>query len=127
DERYATHGGRGAHMTELDNLIAAWTATVDSGGLLAALHAGGVPAGRIYQARDMFADPHFAAREAIVRLAHPQFRELPIHGVSPRLTGPPGGVRPAGPALGEHNDEVYRGLLGLGDSEMARLTAAGVI
>ena len=127
DERYATHGARGTYMAELDDLIAAWTATVDADDLLKRLHAGGVPAGRIYRAKDMFADPHFAAREAIVRLAHPEFGELPMQGVFPRLTATPGRVRHAGPELGEHNDEVYRGLLGLGDSEMARLTAAGVI
>jgi formyl-CoA transferase len=127
DERYATHGARGAHMTELDDLIAAWTSTVGADELLDRLHAGGVPAGRIYRASDMFSDPHFAAREAIVRLAHPEFGELPMHGVFPRLTATPGRVRHAGPALGEHNDEVYRGLLGLGDSEMARLVTAGVI
>ena len=127
DERYATHGARGTYMTELDDLIAAWTATVDADDLLKRLHAGGVPAGRIYRAKDMFADPHFAAREAIVRLAHPEFGELPMQGVFPRLTATPGRVRHAGPELGEHNDEIYRGLLGLGDSEMARLTAAGVI
>ena len=127
DERYATHGARGASMAELDDLIAAWTATVDADGLLARLHDAGVPAGRIYQAKDMFADPHFAAREAIVRLAHPEFGELPMHGVFPRLSATPGRVRHAGPALGEHNNDVYRGLLGLDDSELAKLTAAGVI
>ena len=127
NERYATHGARGAHMAELDELIATWTATVDADELLERLHADGVPAGRIYQAKDMFADPHFAAREAIVRLAHPEFGELPMHGVFPRLSATPGRVRHAGPALGEHNDDVYRGLLGLDDSEMAKLTAAGVI
>jgi formyl-CoA transferase len=75
----------------------------------------------------MFADPHFAAREAIVRLAHPEFGELPMQGVFPRLSATPGRVRHAGPALGENNDEIYRGLLGLGDGEMEKLTAAGVI
>ena len=127
NERYATHGARGAYMTELDDLIAAWSTTVEADELLERLHAGGVPAGRIYRAKDMFADPHFAAREAIVRLAHPEFGELPMHGVFPRLSATPGRVRHAGPALGEHNDEIYRGLLGLGDSEMTKLTAAGVI
>jgi formyl-CoA transferase len=127
NERYATHGARGASMAELDDLIAAWTATVDADELLRRLHADGVPAGRIYRAKDMFADPHFAAREAIVRLAHPEFGELPMHGVFPRLSATPGRVRHAGPALGEHNEDVYRGLLGLDDSEMAKLTAAGVI
>jgi formyl-CoA transferase len=127
DERYATHGSRGAQMAELDGIIAAWTATVGAEELLGLLHEGGVPAGRIFRAKDMFADPHFAAREAIVRLAHPEFGELPMHGVFPRLTDTPGRVKHVGPALGEHNDEVYRGLLGLGDSEITRLAAADVI
>ena len=127
DEHYATHGARGAHMAELDDLISEWTATVTAGDLLDALHAGGVPAGRIYRARDMLSDPHFAAREAIVRLAHPELGDLPMQGVFPRLSSTPGRVRHVGPELGEHNDEVYRGLLGLGDGEMEELTAGGVI
>jgi formyl-CoA transferase len=114
-------------MAELDDLISAWTATVTADGLLDALHAGGVPAGRIYRARDMLADPHFAAREAIIRLTHPELGDLPMQGVFPRLSSTPGRVRHVGPELGEHNDEVYRGLLGLGDGEMEELTAGGVI
>jgi formyl-CoA transferase len=127
DERYATHGARGANMAELDGLIAAWTAGLKADDLLELLHAGGVPTGRIYQAKDMFSDPHFAAREAIVRLAHPQLGELPMQNVFPRLTATPGWVRHMGPELGEHNDEVYRGLLGLGDNEMTELAAGDVI
>jgi succinyl-CoA---D-citramalate CoA-transferase len=127
DERYATHGARGANMAELDGLIAAWTTGVKADDLLELLHAGGVPTGRIYQAKDMFSDPHFAARQAIVRLAHPQLGELPMQNVFPRLTATPGRVRHLGPELGEHNDEVYRGLLGLGDNEMTELAAGDVI
>lgn len=127
DERYSTHGARGANMAELDDLIAGWTAGRKADDLLELLHAGGVPAGRIYQAKDMLADPHFAAREAIVRLAHPQLGEMPMQNVFPRLTATPGRVQHVGPELGEHNDDVYRGLLGLGDSEMTELAASGVI
>lgn len=127
DERYATHGARGANMAELDDRIAAWTAGQQADVLLERLHAGGVPAGRIYQARDMFSDPHFAAREAIVRLVHPELGELPMQNVFPRLSATPGRVRRVGPELGEHNDDVYRGLLGLGDTEITELAAGGVI
>ncbi|MGE5134264.1 MAG: CaiB/BaiF CoA transferase family protein [Gemmatimonadota bacterium] len=127
DERYATHGARGANMAELDDLIAAWTATQEADGLLAVLHEGGVPAGRIYRAQDMFADPHFAAREAIVRLAHPTLGDLPMQNVFPRLSATPGRVRHAGPELGEHNGDIYRGLLGLGDGQLADLASDGVI
>ncbi len=127
DERYATHGARGANMAELDDLIAGWTATQEADGLLAGLHEGGVPAGRIYRAQDMFADPHFAAREAIVRLAHPTLGDLPMQNVFPRLSATPGRVRHAGPELGEHNGDIYRGLLGLGDGQLADLASDGVI
>jgi formyl-CoA transferase len=127
DERYATHGARGANMAELDGVIAGWTATQEADGLLARLHEGGVPAGRIYRAQDMFADPHFAAREAIVRLAHPTLGDLPMQNVFPRLSATPGRVRHAGPELGEHNGDIYRGLLGLGDGQLADLASDGVI
>ena len=72
-----------------------------------------MPAGRIFRARDMFADPHFAARNAIVTVAHPDFGELPMQNVAPKLSATPGSVRSAGPALGEHNDEIWGELVGL--------------
>lgn len=127
DTRYSTHTARGARMAELDELIAAWTATFKTDDLLDQLHTAGVPAGRIFTARDMFADPHFAAREAIVRLAHPEFGELPMQNVFPKLSETPGSVRHPGPELGEHNKNVYRGLLGLDADTVDQLTADGVI
>jgi formyl-CoA transferase len=127
DERYATHGARGQNMAELDELIAQWSATVKAEELLERLHDNGVPAGRIFKARDMLADPHFAAREAIVRLAHPELGEFAMHNVVPKLSASPGRVRHVGPELGEHNDEIYRDLLGLDDDALSSLRAAGVI
>lgn len=127
DERYATHGARGANMAELDDVIAAWTATVDADRLLELLHAAGVPAGRIFRAKDMLADPHFAAREAIVRITHKDFGELPMQNVAPKLSATPGAVRTAGPELGEHNQAVWGDLLGLAPDDLLRLQADGVI
>jgi crotonobetainyl-CoA:carnitine CoA-transferase CaiB-like acyl-CoA transferase len=127
DPRYATHAARGHNMDELDDLIAAWTAGLGTGELLGRLHDGGVPAGRIYTARDMFEDPHFAAREAIVRLAHPEFGELPMQGAFPRLSETPGTVRHIGPALGEHNADVYGGLLGIPADDLDALSERGIV
>ncbi|NKZ08180.1 CaiB/BaiF CoA transferase family protein [Actinomadura latina] len=127
DPRFAGHADRGRNMEELDELISAWSATLGTEALLEALHEGGVPAGRIYTAKDMFDDPHFAAREAIVRLAHPDFGELPMHNAFPRLSETPGSVRHPGPALGEHNREVYGGLLDLREDEIAALAERGAI
>ena len=127
DPRYATHSARGASMAELDDHIALWSAHRDADDLLAVLHEHGVPAGRIFRAKDMFEDPHFAARQAIVTVPHPDFGELPMHNATPRLSETPGAVRTAGPTLGEHNDEVWGGVLELPDEELARLHAAKII
>jgi formyl-CoA transferase len=127
DERFATHSARGEYMEELDALISDWTAGFDADRLLEALHRAGVPAGRIYRAKDMFEDPHFAARDAIVRLADPGLGEIAMQNVFPKLSATPGRVRSTGPALGASNDDIYRGLLGLDDDELRRLATAGVI
>ena len=127
DERYATHVARGARQAELDALIADWTRTVDLEPLLELLADAGVPAGLIYRAEDMLADPHFAAREAIVRVPHPDFGPLRMQNVAPRLSAEPGRVRHVGPALGEHNDLVYRDRLGLSEETLADYRERGIV
>jgi formyl-CoA transferase len=127
DPRYASHSARGEHQVELDGLIAGWTATLDADRLLAALEEAGVPAGRIYRAADMLADPHYQARQAIVRLADPELGEIAMQNVAPRLSATPGRVAWPGPALGQHYREVYQGLLGLPDEEVERLADQAVI
>jgi formyl-CoA transferase len=127
DPRYASHGARGEHQEELDGLVAEWTSKHEADDLLERLHEAGVPAGRVFRAQDMLADPHFAARKDIVRVPHPEFGEIAMQNVAPRLSDTPGGVRWAGPELGQHNDEVWGRLLGLTADERARLARDGVI
>jgi formyl-CoA transferase len=127
DERYATHGARGARMEELDQLIAEWTVTKQADELLDLMSNGGVPAGRIYRAKDMFADPHFAARDAIVTVQHPVLGDFPMQNVFPKLSETPGKVRSVGPELGQHNEEIYTRLLGIDEDTVSSLRSAGVI
>ncbi|MFG1922275.1 CaiB/BaiF CoA transferase family protein [Cryptosporangium sp. NPDC048952] len=127
DPRYSTHGARGEFMDELDALIADWTVLHDTEELLEALHEGGVPAGRIYKAKDMFGDPHFAARDAIVTVPDANLGPVAMQNVFPKLSASPGSVRATGPELGQHNEEIYSGLLGLSDDEISRLRGAGTI
>ncbi len=127
DDRFKGHAERGHHMEVLDGIIAEWTATIPAAELLDLLNESGVPAGRIYRAKDMLEDPHFKAREAIVRLVHPELGEFPMHSVFPKLSGTPGSVRSVGPELGQHNDEIYKGLLGFDDETIEALRAAGAI
>lgn len=127
DERYATHAARGKHQVELDELISEWTMNFTVAELTALMDESGVPAGLIYRAPEMLEDAHFAAREAIVRVPHPEFGELAMQNVAPKLTRTPGSVRWAGPALGEHNEDVLKKLLGMSEDKMQSLYEAGVI
>ncbi|RRO18292.1 CoA transferase [Saccharopolyspora rhizosphaerae] len=119
-ERYGTHDARGEHQEELDELIGAWTREFKADDVLDTLHEAGVPAGRVYTAADMVADPHFAARQAIVRLMHPELGEIPMQNVVPRLSETPGEVRSLGPDLGEHNAEIYGQVLGADEEQLRR-------
>ena len=127
DPRFAGHADRGRHQAELDTIIAAWTATVTSDDLLALLEKHGVPAGRIYTAADMLADPHYAAREMVVRLVNAAGRSLPAVGVVPKFSRTRPGVPVAGPRLGEHTDEILQTLAGATAAELAALDARGAV
>lgn len=128
DERYATHLARGRNQLELDALINAWTRTLTVDALEALMIKHSIPAGRIYRAPDMLADPHFQAREAIVTVETERFGPLRMQNVVPRLSETPSAIRTPAPAtVGQHNAEIYGGLLGLDDAARAALTAAGVI
>jgi formyl-CoA transferase len=127
DPRYRDHEARGTHQQELDALIATWTATLGTQELLGLLELHGVPSGLIYRTSDMLEDPHFAAREAIVSTSHPHFGTLRMQNVAPRLSASPGSIRTPAPGIGQHNEEIYRDLLGLEAAAIAGFRARAVI
>ncbi|MGD9599801.1 MAG: CaiB/BaiF CoA transferase family protein [Steroidobacteraceae bacterium] len=127
DPKYATHSARGANQAELDALVGRWTATQTRGEVLAAMEQAGVPAGLIYRAPDMLEDPHFKARAAIVPTQHPDFGDLRMQNVAPKLSETPGAIRTPAPAMGQHNEEVYLGLLGMARERYDALAARKVI
>ena len=127
DPRYSSHGARGAHQAELDGRVEAWTSTLSTREVLDLMDRHGVPAGLIYRPPDMLDDPHFKARDAIVSVPHPDFGELRMQNVAPKLSETPGSIRSPSPEMGQHNDEVYRDLLGLDESRYAALKAAKVV
>jgi crotonobetainyl-CoA:carnitine CoA-transferase CaiB-like acyl-CoA transferase len=128
DPCYATHRARGENQTELDALIERWTQTLAVAEVEALMIGAGVPAGRVYRAPDMLQDAHYAAREAIVDVAHPRWANLKMQNVFPKLSATPGAIRSIAPqSVGEHNAEVLGELLGLGEAELAELSAAGTI
>ena len=127
DPRFLTHVARGENQAELDALVSAWSLQMTCAELEAICEGHGVPCGRIYRAPDMMADPHFAAREAIVTLEHPALGPFPMPNVFPKLSGTPGNVRWTGPELGSHTNEVLADMLGYDAESISTLKSSGVI
>lgn len=127
DPRYATHVSRGANQVELDDLVGKWTQTKTRKEVIKLMEDFGVPSGLIYRTPEMLEDPHFKARDAIVSTPHPDFGELKMQNVAPKLSETPGGIRSPSPSMGQHNEEIYKGLLGMNDERYGALSAQKVI
>ena len=130
DSRFIDGPSRMKHRDALDAIMSKWTASLDQYDLAHKLQAVGVPAGPVLDARDLFTDPHLAARNFFDHIEHPAETEV---GMRPQLGRPwrfsafdiP--TPPAGPRLGEANDYVLRDLLNLDDAQIATMTQQGVI
>jgi len=85
-----------------------------------------VPAGKVYTAQDIAEDPHFRARDMILRQVARDGYELDVPGVVPKLMGTPGTVRSSAPGLGDDTDAVLKEY-GLSDSDIAALRGKGVV
>lgn len=128
DPRFATHLARGHNQLELDELINSWTATLTVDEVDALMIAYSIPAGRVYRAPEMLEDPHFQAREAIIEVETERYGKLKMQGAFPKMSATPSSVRSPAPSIvGQHNAEIYGGLLGMDETELDRLKAAGAI
>jgi len=120
DPGLARNDGRAARMAEIDTAIAAWTVERTQEAVLAAMEQAEVPAGRIFSAADIAADPHYAARGMIEQIVAGDGEPLKVPGIVPKLSATPGAIRSPAPALGEHTDEIL-GTLGYSAAEIAEL------
>lgn len=127
DARYNSHVARGERQAELDDLIGAWTQQYTSQQVLDKCEEHGVPAGNMFRAPEMLADPHFTAREAIIERDHPKYDNFKMQNVAPKLSETPGHVDWVGPELGEHNEMIYGELLGMDSAAMKDLEERGII
>ncbi len=127
DEKFRDHEARLANEAELHEMIRQWVKGFDAAELYGLLDEFRVPYGPVNSIADIFADPHFAAREDLVMVDDPHVGPVMTPAPYPRLSHAPGRVYAPAPAVGQHNDEIYRGLLKMDDAELDALLAAGVI
>ena len=111
---------------ELDRAIEAWTLTRSVSEVLSTLADAGVPAGRVYTAKDIVEDPHFRARNMILKQQTRNGHEIEVPGVVPKLMGTPGSIRSSAPNLGDDTDAVLREL-DFTDADIAALRERKVV
>lgn len=124
---FATGRGRAEHADELDAVVAQWVAERDQAEVVAAFTDAGAAAAPVYAIDDLLADPHFQALNTFISVPDDDLGTIQMQNVIARLTATPGQVRFTGRSLGADNEWVYRELAGLGDADLAELTAEGVL
>jgi crotonobetainyl-CoA:carnitine CoA-transferase CaiB-like acyl-CoA transferase len=126
DPRFVTHILRVENYDAINDIVADWIKSRPVTEATAAFEANGIPHSLIYTAGDILSDPHYAAREVIATVEHPEIGTLKMPGVLPRLSG---SARPRidpAPDLGADTDRVFRDLLGMSADEIATLHSAGI-
>lgn len=127
DPRFVSNPARTLHADEVDAVVSGWFAEHTAAKAQQILDEAGVPVSPIYSIADIFEDEQYRARQDIITPPDPVVGPVPMPAVLPRFSRTPGSVRFVGPELGEHNAEVYGGLLGLSEVEQAALRRDGVI
>ena len=127
DPKYDTGAKRVENREEVDAIVTEWTGSFELKELVRLLDAQEVPVSGINSIADIFEDPQFQARGSIIEVADAVLGTTKMPGIVPRLSRTPGRVEHLAPALGEHNDEVYSGMLGFSSEKIAELKEEGVI
>jgi CoA:oxalate CoA-transferase len=127
DPRFADNAARVAHMEETEALVAAWTRNLPRMDVFARAKAYHIPCAPVRTAVEVMNDPHMHARGMLEQVEHPELGPITVPTTPLRLHGAdPVPTEPA-PRIGQHNDEIYGGWLGLSAAEIAELKAAGII
>ena len=129
DERFVDHVARGRNQDELDKIIGDWAAARRPEDIIDTLSQAGVISGPINTVAEVVADPQMQARGMIADHWDERIqRFVKGPGIVPVLSETPGDIRCSGSARpGQHNDEIYTGLLGHSAEEINTLHAEGVV
>ncbi len=127
DPRFADQNSRNRNEDLTDELVAKWTLSRDLADLERALEAGNVPASRIFTMADIFKDPHYRARDMLVKTSDDDLGSVTLAGIVPRLSGTPGQVRWSGRRTGQDTRAVLRKYADLSDARIDELDRTGVV
>ena len=127
DARFRTNADRVTNADAIEEIVTAWFAANEFPNVSQLLSEKGVAFSLVFTAKDAFEDPHYAARENIVAVEDSELGTIRMQGIVPKLRDAPGAVRRAGPALGQHNAEVYEELLDLSPDEISTLKEKEIV
>ena len=127
EERFATRENRTKNMKEVDGVVQAWCQEKTVEDIFAILKKFGVPCSPLPTFDQVASDPHLLEREMIVEVEQPVSGKVKLSGSVYKMSKTPGDRRKRVPDAGEHNEEIYRGLLGIGEEEMKKLKEGSVI
>ncbi|HEX5366261.1 MAG TPA: CoA transferase [Acidimicrobiales bacterium] len=126
--RFATLAGRMGAEDDLDRAVAGWTAGRDRFAVAGLLQQAGVPAAAVTRPEDRIEhDPATAAWGLWPVVEHPEMGRVRVDGIPVHLSATDWRIERAAPLLGQHNREVFCGILGLDEGELAALRAEGVV
>lgn len=126
DPRFSSNRARLERRSQVNQILSDWTGTRTRAQIEAAMDEHNVPASAVYTVADIFSDEHYRAREMLVEVKHAELGSITLPGVVPKFDRNPGAIRSAGPALGEHTDEVLTDL-GYSAEQIEAFRAEGVV
>nr|WSZ13382.1 formyl-CoA transferase [Streptomyces canus] len=126
DPEWATPEARLPKLAKMFQLIEEWTATLPKWQVLEQLNRHNIPCGPILSPKEIIEDPSLADNDMIVEVGHPQRGTFTTVGNPLKLSDSPTTITTP-PLLGQHNEEIYIGELGLSDEELRLLRSGGVI
>jgi CoA:oxalate CoA-transferase len=127
DPRFASSELRRRNRDYLNNVAQGWLADKTKDEAVELLTEAGIPAGPINTITEAFTNPQVIAREMIVDLKQPDIGEVPVPGIVVKLSETPGKIEAPAPTIGQHNQDIYCGLMGLSDLEIERMKSEGII
>ena len=128
DERFSSRDGRMAAQDDLDAGIARWTSAINRDAAVAAIRAVGVPCSPVQRPNERIDDDaNTEAWGLWPEVTHREMGTVRVDGIPAHFSETDWSIERSAPCLGQDNEAVYGGILGLGSAEIAELTEEGVL
>jgi formyl-CoA transferase len=127
DQRFRLMEDRITNQGAINSIVRKWVKVFALPDLMEVLDKADIPFGPVLSFKDIMEDPHYKYREDIVEVEDKNIGRVKMKGIIPKFSLTPGRIRHTGPSIGEHNEEIYCGLLGYSKEALTKLRDEGLI